>query len=101
MTIEEVIKATAEILGGINIPVALTEQVAMPVNIARNNLLRCMKAIELDEKKEAEAKAKEAKAKEAEAKAKEDEAKAKEDESKAKEAPEDGRVSDDGGRDNG
>lgn len=73
MTIKEVIAADIDILGDIKVPVELMEEVGMPISIARNNLVECMKAIERDEKANAE----------------------------AKEAPEDGRVPDDGGSDEG
>lgn len=54
MTLKEVLQITADMLGNIQVPAVLTEQVAVPISGARNNLLECLAAIERDEQKPAE-----------------------------------------------
>ena len=54
MTLKEVLQITADILGNIQVPAVLTEQVAIPISNARNNLMECLAAIDRDEKKTAE-----------------------------------------------
>lgn len=52
MTLEQVIEVTAQLLGGINVPAALTEQIGVPVSQAIGNLNACLEAIREAKKKE-------------------------------------------------
>ena len=54
VTIEEVLKATADILKGIQIPVEMSEQIGVPVLRAIRNLNVCVDAIEASNKPEEE-----------------------------------------------
>lgn len=48
MTVEQVIKATQDLLKNISIPVELIEQIGMPLCGAVNNLQLCLNAFEKD-----------------------------------------------------
>ena len=56
MTIEQVLEATRNLLGAINVPAALIEQVGIPIKNAIGNLNLCIGAIRENtgEKEEAE-----------------------------------------------
>lgn len=54
MTISDVLKVTIDLLGRIKVPVGLMNDVSVPINDARNNLIECIKAMEKPAEKEAE-----------------------------------------------
>ena len=54
MTLKEVLQKTADMLGNIQVPAVLAEQVAVPISRAMNQLTECIAAIERDEQKAAE-----------------------------------------------
>ena len=54
MTVRQVLEETMKIIGGINVPVALKEQIADPLDLARKNLALCVDAIERSERDERE-----------------------------------------------
>ena len=54
MTLKEVLQKTADMLGNIQVPAVLAEQVALPISRAMSQLTECIAAIERDEQKAAE-----------------------------------------------
>lgn len=54
LTIADVLKITIDLLGRIRIPVGLMNDISVPINDARNNLIECIKAMEKPAEKEAE-----------------------------------------------
>jgi len=54
LTIADVLKITIDLLGRIMVPVALKNEIAVPIDDARNNLIECIKAMEKPAEKEAE-----------------------------------------------
>ena len=49
VTVYDVLQATVEILGDINIPAWLIDQIGIPVSRGISNLKECIRAIEEDE----------------------------------------------------
>jgi len=54
MTLKEVLQKTADMLGNIQVPAVLAEQVALPISRAIDQMAECIAAIERDEQKPAE-----------------------------------------------
>ena len=54
LTIADVLKITIDLLGRIMVPVTLKNEIAVPIDDARNNLIECIKAMEKPAEKEAE-----------------------------------------------
>lgn len=48
ITAREVLAATADILGNINVPAVLTNEVAIPIATARGNIIEVIKAMDRD-----------------------------------------------------
>lgn len=44
-TIEDVLKITVDMLSRIKVPVGLIEEIAMPIDSAKNNLIECINAM--------------------------------------------------------
>lgn len=54
LTVADVLKITIDLLGRIKVPVGLMNDVSVPINDARNNLIECIKAMEKPTEKEVE-----------------------------------------------
>lgn len=54
MTVEQVLIETLDVLKNINVPVWLTEQIAMPINGACGNIQLCLDAFEQERRNKAE-----------------------------------------------
>lgn len=54
LTVADALKITVDLLGRIKVPVGLMNDVSVPINDARNNLIECIKAMEKPAEKEAE-----------------------------------------------
>ena len=54
MTIEQVLKATADMLGNVNVPAGLIRTIGEPIAAAIENLTACLNAIEADRAAKAE-----------------------------------------------
>lgn len=50
LSVLDVLKITIDLLGRIKVPVGLMQDVSVPINDARNNLLACVDAIEKEDK---------------------------------------------------
>lgn len=54
LTVADVLKITIDLLGRIKVPVGLMNDVSVPINDARNNLIECIKVMEKPTEKEVE-----------------------------------------------